>query len=133
MAVALNAIASSLGAGSQSSWIASAYFLTSTSFQLLYGRFSDICGRKVILMIGLFVFFVFTLGSSLSQTITQLIVFRALTGMGGGGLMSLCQVIVSDVVSLRERGKYQGILGAVVAIANGVGPVIGGAFVTVNW
>ena len=53
--------------------------------------------------------------------------------MGGGGLMSLCQVIVSDVVSLRERGKYQGILGAVVAIANGVGPVIGGAFVTVNW
>ncbi|TIC27226.1 putative MFS drug transporter [Wallemia mellicola] len=133
VAVALNTIASSLGSGSQSSWIASAYFLTSTSFQLLYGRFSDICGRKTILMIGLFIFFVFTLGSSLSQTMTQLIVFRALTGMGGGGLMSLCQVIVSDVVSLRDRGKYQGILGAVVALANGVGPVLGGAFASFQW
>lgn len=57
----------------------------------------------------------------------QLTVFRAFTGIGGGGLMTVAQLIVSDVVPLRERGKYQGILGAVVALANGIGPVIGGA------
>lgn len=68
-----------------------------------------------------------SLASSLSQTATQLIIFRAFTGIGGGGITSIAQMIVSDVVPLRERGKYQGILGAVIAIANGIGPVIGGA------
>jgi MFS family permease len=100
---------------------------TSTSFQLLYGRLSDIWSRKMILFIGLGIFFVGSLASSLSNTVTQLIVFRAFTGVGGGGLMNVAQMIVSDVVPLRERGKYQGILGSVVAIANGIGPVIGGA------
>lgn len=113
--------------------------------QLLYGRLSDIWSRKVILLIGLAIFFIGSLASSLANTVTQLIVFRALTGIGGGGLMTVAQLIVSDVVPLRERGKYQGILvscplnashgissniilqGAVVAIANGIGPVIGGA------
>ncbi|GAB1200257.1 hypothetical protein APSETT444_009627 [Aspergillus pseudonomiae] len=66
------------------------------------------------------------------STIITLIVFRAFTGVGGGGLMTVAQMIVSDVVPLRERGKYQGILGAVVAIANGIGPVIGGALSSIN-
>ncbi|GMF79020.1 unnamed protein product [Aspergillus oryzae] len=70
--------------------------------------------------------------STIITTATQLIVFRAFTGVGGGGLMTVAQMIVSDVVPLRERGKYQGILGAVVAIANGIGPVIGGALSSIN-
>lgn len=81
----------------------------------------------MILFIGLGIFFVGSLASSLANTATQLIVFRAFTGVGGGGLMNVAQMIVSDVVPLRERGKYQGILGSVVALANGIGPVIGGA------
>lgn len=116
---------------------------TSTSFQLLYGRLSDVWSRKLVLLSGLAVFFLGSLAASLAQTAAQLIVFRAATGVGGGGLMTIAQTIVSDVVTLRERGKYQGILvrlklveatsthrngqGAVVAIANGIGPIVGAA------
>lgn len=127
LAVALVTISADLQAGANASWISSAYFLTSTSFQLLYGRLSDILGRKVCLLSGLLVFFVGSLASSLAPNAISLIVFRAICGIGGGGLMSIAQIIVGDVVPLRERGKYQGILGAVVAIANGIGPLVGGA------
>lgn len=85
-------------------------FRTSTVGQLLYGRLSDIWSRKVILLIGLAIFFIGSLASSLAQSVTQLIIFRCFTGIGGGGLMTVAQLIVSDVVPLRERGKYQGIL-----------------------
>ncbi|EQL02501.1 hypothetical protein G6O67_006878 [Ophiocordyceps sinensis] len=127
LAASLYIIGNSLGSTDQVSWIASGYFITSTVGQLLYGRLSDIWSRKLILLIGLAIFFVGSLASSLSQSVLQLTIFRAFTGIGGGGLMTVAQLIVSDVVPLRERGKYQGILGAVVAIANGIGPVIGGA------
>ncbi|PWN39531.1 MFS general substrate transporter [Ceraceosorus guamensis] len=127
LSVALPIIASDFNAGAQSSFVSSAYFISSTACQLLYGRVSDITGRKALLMAGLAVFFLGSLASSLAPDIITLSVFRAITGVGGGGLMTLAQIIVSDVVSLRQRGKYQGILGAVVALSNGVGPVIGGA------
>ncbi|KZL67240.1 MFS drug transporter (multidrug resistance protein FNX1) [Colletotrichum tofieldiae] len=127
LAASLNIIGNSLNASNQTAWIASGYFITSTVGQLLYGRLSDIWSRKVILLIGLAIFFTGSLASSVAKSGTQLIIFRAWTGIGGGGLMTVAQMIVSDVVPLRERGKYQGILGAVVAIANGIGPVIGGA------
>ena len=83
---------------------------TSTSFQLVYGRLSDIWSRKLVLLSGLLVFFIGSLASSFSHTALQLVVFRAITGVGGGGLMTIAQVIVSDVVTLEDRGKYQGIL-----------------------
>ena len=86
----------------------------------------------MILFVGLGIFFIGSLASSVSQTAAQLIVFRAFTGVGGGGLMTVAQMIVSDVVPLRERGKYQGILGAVVALANGIGPIIGGALASIG-
>ncbi|GME26896.1 Tetracycline resistance protein TetB/drug resistance transporter [Neofusicoccum parvum] len=127
LAASLSIVGSALGASDQASWISGAYFVTSTSFQLLYGRLSDIWSRKIILLVGIAIFFFGSLASSLSQSAIQLIVFRAFTGVGGGGLMTVAQFIVSDVVPLRERGKYQGILGAFVALGNGVGPVIGGA------
>ncbi|BDD56042.1 hypothetical protein MAP00_001524 [Monascus purpureus] len=127
LAASLSVIGNALGASDQASWIASGYFVTSTCFQLLYGRLSDIWSRKLVLFVGLGIFFIGSLAASLAQTVTQLIIFRAFTGVGGGGLMTVAQMIVSDVVPLRQRGKYQGILGAVVAISNGIGPVIGGA------
>ncbi|KAL7624932.1 hypothetical protein AAE478_004146 [Parahypoxylon ruwenzoriense] len=139
LAASLYIIGDALKASDQVSWIASGYFIslawgetqdfvsTSTVGQLIYGRLSDIWSRKVILLIGLAIFFIGSLAASLAQTATQLIIFRCFTGIGGGGLMTVAQLIVSDIVPLRQRGKYQGILGAVVALANGIGPVIGGA------
>ncbi|KJK61113.1 drug resistance transporter EmrB/QacA subfamily protein [Aspergillus parasiticus SU-1] len=132
LASSLSIIGNALHASDKASWISGGYFVTSTCFQLIYGRLSDIWSRKLVLFVGLGIFFVGSLAASLSQTATQLIVFRAFTGVGGGGLMTVAQMIVSDVVPLRERGKYQGILGAVVAIANGIGPVIGGALSSIN-
>ncbi|KAL1953279.1 hypothetical protein VTO42DRAFT_3313 [Malbranchea cinnamomea] len=132
LATSLSIIGNALNASDQSSWIAGGYFVTSTCFQLLYGRLTDIWSRKVILFIGMGIFFIGSLAASLAQTATQLIVFRAFTGVGGGGLMTIAQMIVSDVVPLRERGKYQGILGAVVALSNGIGPIIGGALSSVS-
>lgn len=110
LAASLSIVSRDLNASAESAWIASGYFITSTSCQLLYGRLSDIWSRKVILLIGLVVFFVGSLAASLAQSAIQLIVFRAITGVGGGGLMTVAQMIVSDIVPLRERGKYQGIL-----------------------
>ncbi|GFF33825.1 uncharacterized MFS-type transporter C1399.02 [Aspergillus udagawae] len=132
LAASLSIVGSALNASDQTSWISGAYFVTSTCFQLLYGRLSDIWSRKYVLFAGLAIFFFGSLAASLAQTATQLIIFRAFTGIGGGGLMTVAQMIVSDVVPLRERGKYQGILGAVVALANGIGPVIGGALASAS-
>ncbi|KAH8430008.1 putative MFS drug transporter [Aspergillus melleus] len=132
LAASLSIIGNALHASDQTSWISGGYFVTSTCFQLLYGRLSDVWSRKLVLFVGLGIFFFGSLAASLAQTATQLIIFRAFTGVGGGGLMTVAQMIVSDVVPLRERGKYQGILGAVVAIANGIGPVIGGALASIN-
>ncbi|KAL2368055.1 hypothetical protein RJ035_000551 [Blastomyces gilchristii] len=129
LAASLSIISDELAAGDLMSWIAAG---TSTSFQLLYGRFSDIWSRKVILYIGLAIGFIGSLASSLAQSAIQLIVFRAFTGIGSGGLMTVAQAIVSDTVPLRERGKYQGILGAAVALANGIGPVIGGSLASIS-
>ncbi|KAL4965313.1 putative MFS drug transporter [Aspergillus stella-maris] len=132
LSASLTVIGNALHAADKAAWISGGYFVTSTCFQLIYGRLSDIWSRKSVLFVGLAIFFFGSLAASLSQSATQLIVFRAFTGVGGGGLMTVAQMIVSDVVPLRERGKYQGILGAVVAIANGIGPVIGGALSSIS-
>ncbi|KAI9372743.1 major facilitator superfamily domain-containing protein [Aspergillus egyptiacus] len=132
LAASLTIIGNALNASDKAAWISGGYFVTSTCFQLIYGRLSDIWSRKFVLFVGLAIFFFGSLAASLAQTATQLIIFRAFTGVGGGGLMTVAQMIVSDVVPLRERGKYQGILGAVVALANGIGPVIGGALSSIS-
>lgn len=90
---------------------------------------SSTVGRKPLLVILLSLFFLGNLEASISQNVGTLIAFRALGGVGGGGLMTVAQIIVSDVVPLRERGRWQG-PGAMVAVANGVSPLIGGAFAT---
>jgi|SRR5690242_109983 len=84
LAASLTIVSKDLGASSESAWIAGAYFLTSTSFQLLYGRLSDIWSRKVLLVIGIGIFFLGSLAASFAKTSIQLIIFRAFTGVGGG-------------------------------------------------
>ncbi|KAI1785278.1 MFS general substrate transporter [Ganoderma leucocontextum] len=92
----------------------------------LYGRFSDIFGRKVALCLAMGIFMVGSLAAGFSRTIIQLIVLRGVAGVGGGGIVSMAQIVISDVVSLRDRGKYQGIIGVVVAFGFAVGPLLGG-------
>jgi MFS family permease len=127
VATALPTISAYFRAGSTSAWVPSAYLLTSTGFQPLYGRFSDIFGRKLTLCIAMGIYLVGSLVAGFSRSILQLVVFRGVAGVGGGGIITVCQVVISDVVSLRDRGKYQGIIGGVVALGYAVGPLVGGA------
>ncbi|KAF9475914.1 MFS general substrate transporter [Pholiota conissans] len=136
IATAIPTISVAFNAGAIVSWVPSAYLLTSTSFQPLYGRFSDIFGRKAAITIAMCIFMIGNLLAGFSRTIIQLIIFRGVAGAGGGGLISMAQIVVADIVSLRDRGKYQGIMGSVVAVGYAIGPVIGGALaqkVTWRW
>ncbi|KAF8959374.1 major facilitator superfamily domain-containing protein [Flammula alnicola] len=134
IATAIPTISSAFNAGSVVSWVPSAYLLTSTSFQPLYGRLSDIFGRKAAITVAMLIFMLGNLLAGFSKTIIQLIVFRGIAGAGGGGIISMSQIVISDIVSLRDRGKYQGIIGAVVALGYAIGPVIGGALAQkVSW
>ncbi|RDX47549.1 MFS general substrate transporter [Lentinus brumalis] len=126
VATALPTISAAFDAGSVISWVPSAYFLTSTAFQPLYGRFSDIFGRKAALCLAMGTFMIGSLAAGFARSIVQLIVLRGLAGAGGGGIVSMAQIVISDVVSLRDRGKYQGIIGVVVAFGFAVGPLLGG-------
>ncbi|TFY63560.1 hypothetical protein EVG20_g6268 [Dentipellis fragilis] len=126
VATALPSISSAFHAGSVASFIPSTYLLTSTAFQPLYGRFSDIFGRKTTLCMAMGVFMLGNLAAGFSRNVTELIVFRGIAGAGGGGIPSMAQIIMSDVVTLRDRGKYQGIIGVVIALGFGIGPLIGG-------
>ncbi|SPO28316.1 related to tetracycline efflux protein (otrb) [Ustilago trichophora] len=133
ISTALGTITASFHAGNESSWLSTSYLLTSTAASPLYGRFSDIFGRKACIIFALTGFLIGSALCAAAQSITQLIVFRAIAGAFGGGIVSLVMVVVGDVVSLRERGTYQGLLGVVVAISNAGGPLIGGALSSVGW
>ncbi|KAJ3552656.1 hypothetical protein NM688_g4034 [Phlebia brevispora] len=128
VATALPRISSDLHSGNESAWVATAYLLTSLAFTPLYGRWSDIFGRKLVLLATLAVFSVFSLACALAQTMIQLIIFRAIQGIGGGAIITMVMIIVSDICTLKERGKYQGINEGVVAVSNGIGPILGGLF-----
>ncbi|KAJ7590874.1 MFS general substrate transporter [Mycena floridula] len=127
VSVTLPTITAAFQAGKVVSWVPSAYLLTSTGFQPMYGRFSDIFGRKAALCASLTIFMIGNLIAGFSKSIKQMIVARGIAGAGGGGIISMMQIIVSDIVTLRERGKYQGFIGVVVAFGYTVGPLIGGA------
>ncbi|KAJ3550297.1 hypothetical protein NM688_g5094 [Phlebia brevispora] len=126
VATALPSISADFHAGSIASWVPSAYLLTSTAFQPLYGRFSDIFGRKAAMCIAMGTYMLGCLLAGFSRTIVALIIFRGIAGAGGGGIVSVMQIVISDVVSLRERGKYQGIIGGVISFGYALGPLIGG-------
>ncbi len=134
VATALPRIATDLHGLNKLSWVATAYLLTSAVATPLYGKISDQFGRKKIFQFAIIIFLVGSALCGLSQNMNQLVMFRALQGIGAGGLMSLSMTIVGDIVSPRQRGKYLGYFGAVFAISSVAGPLLGGFFTdSLSW
>jgi EmrB/QacA subfamily drug resistance transporter len=123
---AVPAMAADLNAFGHLSWIVTAYLLTSTAATPIYGKMSDIYGRRAILLPSIALFVVASAACALSQTLLQLILARAVQGLGGAGLMSMAQAAIADVVAPRERGRYQAYTTTTWAFASVVGPIIGG-------
>jgi EmrB/QacA subfamily drug resistance transporter len=126
--VALPTIVNSLHGLNHISWVVTAYLLTSTISTPLYGKLSDQFGRKGLFQAAIVIFLVGSALSGLSQNMSELIAFRGLQGLGAGGLMALAMTIIADVVSPRERGRYQGYFGATFALSSVAGPLLGGVF-----
>ncbi len=134
VATALPTIGRHFGDLGDLSWVVTAYLLTGTAVTPLYGKLSDIHGRRGMLLIAIVIFVAGSLACALATSMMMLILSRALQGLGGGGLMAISQTIIADIVSPRERGRYQGYIAAVFAASSIGGPVLGG-FLTehVDW
>jgi len=130
VATALPTIVSELGGLERLSWVVTAYLLAQTVVMPLYGKLGDLYGRKRVLQTAVLIFLAGSALCGLSRSMLQLIVFRALQGLGGGGLMVSSQAAIADVVPPRERGRYQGIFGAAFGVASIAGPLLGGFFTT---
>ncbi|KXN65138.1 MFS general substrate transporter, partial [Conidiobolus coronatus NRRL 28638] len=114
-------------------WIAGGYLLTTVAFTPLFGKLSDIFGRKPLEIFSIALFAIGSLGCALANSMVLLIIFRAIAGIGGGGIISMSFVMVSDVIPLEDRSTYLSIISATFAIAQVLGPIIGGALAEVNW
>jgi EmrB/QacA subfamily drug resistance transporter len=128
VATALPTIVHDLGGIDQLSWVVTAYLLAATVSMPLWGRVSDLYGRKRLFQAAIVIFLVCSALSGASQTLGELIGFRALQGLGAGGLMTLAMAIVADIISPRERGRYQGYIQMVFVLASVAGPLLGGLF-----
>ncbi|KAJ7432135.1 iron permease [Mycena galericulata] len=133
VSTALPTITDRLHGGNLFVWVGSAYALSSTAILPLSGRLADIFGRRPLMLSSIFFF---ALGSALAgsaQNMHMMIAARTIQGIGGGGIINLCEIIISDLVPLSERGIYQGILGLTWSFASGIGPPIGGALASTQW
>ena len=125
---ALPRITSDLGGLDKLSWVVTAYLLTATASTPLWGKISDLYGRRLLFQVAIVTFLVGSLLAGFSRNIEELIAFRAIQGLGGGGLMALAMATIGDVVPPRERGRYQGYFAAVFGTSSVLGPVLGGWF-----
>ncbi|WP_052810144.1 MDR family MFS transporter [Streptomonospora alba] len=128
VSTALPTIVGELNGLEHLSWVVTAYMLAATVGMPIYGKAGDLFGRKVVFQFAILVFLLGSVLCGLAQDMTQLILFRALQGIGGGGLMISAQAIIADVVSARERGRYMGLIGGVFGLASVAGPLLGGVF-----
>ncbi len=134
VSTALPTIVGEFGGLAHLSWIVTAYLLATTVVTPVYGKLGDLFGRKIVLQSAILLFLVGSALCGLSRSMTQLIAFRGLQGLGGGGLIVTTMAIVGDMIAPRERGRYQGIFGGVWGLATILGPLIGGFFVQhLNW
>lgn len=129
VATALPTIVGELGGLDQLSWVVTAYLLAATVSMALWGRISDLYGRKRLFQAAIVIFLAGSALSGVAQSIGELIGFRALQGLGAGGLMTLAMAIVADIIAPRERGRYQGYIQMVFVLASVAGPLLGGLFV----
>ena len=132
IATALPTIARELGDFDNVSWVASIYLLSATTVTPLYGKFSDMHGRRIALLLAITTFVIGSIACALAPTMLVLIIARALQGLGGGGLISLAQTIIADIISPKERGRYQVYFATVFLAASLLGPTLGGLF-TEHW
>src|SRR6202050_1241869 len=128
VATALPRIATALHGLNKLSWVATAYLLTSAVSTPLYGKISDQFGRKKVFQFAIILFLIGSALCGISQNMNQLVAFRALQGLGAGGLMSLSMTIVGDIVSPRQRGRYLGYFGAVFGVSRVAAPLLGRFF-----
>jgi EmrB/QacA subfamily drug resistance transporter len=134
VATALPTIAGDLHGLSHLSWVVTAYLLASTVSTPLWGKLGDLYGRKTFFEASIIIFLIGSALAGLSHSMLELIAFRAVQGIGGGGLLTGAQTIVADVVPARERGRYQGLFGSVFGVTSVLGPLIGGFFVdNLSW
>ena len=134
VATALPTIVGDLGGLDRLAWVTSAFLLGQTAVTPVYGKLGDLYGRKRVLQTAVVLFLIGSALCGLANDMTELIVFRGVQGLGAGGLIVLTQAVIGDVVSPRERGKYQGLFGAVFGVASVAGPLLGGLIVqTVSW
>ncbi|GAA1610005.1 MDR family MFS transporter [Leucobacter chromiireducens] len=129
VSTAMPTIVGQLGGVEHQAWITTAYLLATTIVMPIYGKFGDVLGRRTLFLVAIALFTLASVGAAFAPDFLWLVIFRAMQGLGGGGLMILSQAIIADIVPASERGKYMGPLGAIFGLSAVAGPLLGGFFV----
>jgi len=133
VSTALPTIVGDLGGLNHYSWVVTSYLLASTISTPIYGKLGDMYGRKPVFLVAILIFLAGSMLAGLSQDMAELVGFRAVQGIGAGGLMVGAQAIIADIVPPRDRGRYMGLIGSVFAVASVAGPLLGGFLTSISW